>query len=382
MKTLIKLPALVLINAFGLKQAAVLVISINLAGCMYLALGPSPYLSVNLGCALLMSWLVLALVYCVLQEILIIDEVLADATKNHDQLHLITGKSRILNNHLKSVFDLSKEISRDRDKLEEYFSEMKYSSLQMIDSANKVSKNATEQSAATESTAAAVNQLTVSLGEIVEKFELVNDAAERASDFAQRGAQDINQLVTEFAAVQREVDETQQAIIILGESIESVSTLTTAIQGIAEQTNLLALNASIEAARAGDMGRGFAVVADEVRNLAADSRKTADTINSHMGQLTSQRILVADKMQAVTAHAESCLNKAHNAAEMLTQIDAESANSKAQIIEVSSITTQQSKATEEISKSIERVVEGAIENASIAQQTSTVADYLRTLSLR
>ena len=130
------------------------------------------------------------------------------------------------------------------------------------------------------------------------------------------------------------------------------------------------------------MGRGFAVVADEVRNLAEDSRKTADTISQRMAELDSQRIKVADKMQSVTNHSQICSDKAHNAAEMLAQIETESENSKSQVIEVSAITTQQSKATEEISKSIERVVEGATENASIARQTSTVADYLRTLSTR
>lgn len=382
MKGLIESPALVLIKAFGLKQAAFLVIFCNLAGYFYIALSPVAYLPVTIACGLLMSWLVVAMLVCLLDELFVIDTLLADASKTHNEFELITRAPRILTNHMKSVFDLTKEISRERDKLEEYFSEMKYSSLQMIESANKVSVNATEQSAATESTAAAVNELTVSLGEIVEKFTLVNEAAERATDFAHQGSKNINDLVAEFDLVQHEVAETQQAILILGQSIETVLSLTSAIQNIAEQTNLLALNASIEAARAGEMGRGFAVVADEVRNLAESSRNTADTISRHMAELDSRRIQVAEKMQRVTNHSQVCSEKAQSAADMLTRIETESEHSKLQVIEVSAITTQQSKATEEISRSIERVVEGAMANASIARQTSTVADYLRTLTTR
>ncbi len=70
----------------------------------------------------------------------------------------------------------------------------------------------------------------------------------------------------------------------LASKVKDIIQIVSAVEAIAEQTNLLALNASIEAARAGEHGRGFAVVADEVRQLAENSKKAVNTINSSLNQ--------------------------------------------------------------------------------------------------
>jgi len=98
-----------------------------------------------------------------------------------------------------------------------------------------------------ETAAAAVEELSSSIGEIVR-------SATHAADVTNRGV--------------GEAETTTAAARELGDNTTAIGDVVRTIATIAEQTNILALNATIEAARAGEAGRGFAVVAGEVKQLA------------------------------------------------------------------------------------------------------------------
>lgn len=114
----------------------------------------------------------------------------------------------------------------------------------------------------------AVEELSVTIGEIHHEAEDVLLAAQETNQIITAGKVAFDGADQAAGRITTMVDTSSLALEELAIAIERVTDFTNVIKGIADQTNLLALNAAIEAARAGDQGRGFAIVADEVRVLS------------------------------------------------------------------------------------------------------------------
>ncbi|WP_114098940.1 PAS domain-containing methyl-accepting chemotaxis protein [Thalassospira profundimaris] len=86
---------------------------------------------------------------------------------------------------------------------------------------------------------------------------------------------------------------------------ESMAGVVQIIRDLAEQVNLLALNATIEAARAGEAGKGFAVVAGEVKNLANQTAKATDEIETQIEAMMDITKRVVASTAGISTSAES-----------------------------------------------------------------------------
>jgi len=232
--------------------------------------------------------------------------------------------------------------------------------------AEQAAKNASDK---VQSVAVAAGQFSQSAAEISEQMN-------RAAGIASEGV--------------RRTDATSAAVESLVEGVEKIGEVVGLIRQIAKQTNLLALNATIEAARAGERGRGFSVVASEVKVLAGQTARATEDIaqdiqairNSTRGSATAiaaiattieqvqtcsdaiaaaveeQRLATMEIVRNVEDAAREASDASANMSEMIRMVGATERSAQ----EVREAST----GVAEKARSLQRVVEGFLENVTAA----------------
>ncbi|MBN8991331.1 MAG: globin-coupled sensor protein [Rhizobiales bacterium] len=205
-----------------------------------------------------------------------------------------------------------------------------------------------EATANVNAVAAAVEQLTNSIGEISQR---VSDSARIAAE----ATEGINA-----------AGEKMQQLSVAAQQIGAIVDLITSIAG---QTNLLALNATIEAARAGDAGRGFAVVAQEVKSLAEQTAKATAEIASQIGNIQKS---TTDSTTAIT----DIVGVIRSMGEVSTAIASAVEQQGAATNEISRNVQQAAVGTTDVSRNIEDVRHAAEESGATASNVLDAAGEL------
>ncbi|MBV8659330.1 MAG: cache domain-containing protein [Burkholderiales bacterium] len=237
----------------------------------------------------------------------------------------------------------------------------------------QISKRSNASAEATSATAAAVEQMSVSIDHVNNSARETEHHSRQSAALAAEGEQLASQVASENQKVARDVTEASNLIGGLVDSSRQIDTIAGVIKDIAEQTNLLALNAAIEAARAGEQGRGFAVVADEVRKLAERTGTATQDIVRTTQSVQQDVDGVVGKMRDVGQMVDEGMSRTERAEAALREIRGAVDGTLNQIRDVATAMNEQSQASASIASNIERIAQMVEESdSSIASARESV----------
>ena len=249
-------------------------------------------------------------------------------------------------------------------------------------SSRQVEDASGRQSDAAARTAAAVEQLTVSIHEVAEHAQETARIAGEADGAAQRGERRAHAAAGEMAGIVSGVDAAVGIIRDLEARSQEIDKIVRAIQEIAEQTNLLALNAAIEAARAGEHGRGFSVVADEVRKLAERTRAATREIGATIGTIQEDIHAAVLGMSRSGEQVGGSVRLVGELAAALADIRHAVGLSAAHVRDIVTATSGQSEGGSEIARNVQEIAVMAEENHAALRATADAAGGLSALAGR
>ena len=246
---------------------------------------------------------------------------------------------------------------------------------QLSKSSLQIAQSSQAQSEASASTAAAVEQITVSINSVAANTEDLRKLAEKSLDQTRQGNQSVTAMIGEIQSVQDAVNQIADSVKEFVGSTQAIAGMTQQVKDIAEQTNLLALNAAIEAARAGEQGRGFAVVADEVRKLAEKSAQSANEIDLVTSSLNGKSANVEAAVQSGLHFLQTTQEHVGRVSAMLNEAGDSVSQSSHGVNDIAASVSEQSLASTEIARNVEKIAQMSEENHAAVD--SNVQDIAR-----
>ncbi|WP_368159298.1 methyl-accepting chemotaxis protein [Aeromonas sp. R5-3] len=246
--------------------------------------------------------------------------------------------------------------------------------------AEQTAQFATSQQTSTQTMAAAIEELVVSISHLSDNATHADELSNISANTLEEGSGVIKQTLDSIQSISDTVSNAASSIADLNSHTQQISEIIEVIRGIADQTNLLALNAAIEAARAGEQGRGFAVVADEVRNLASRSAASTQQITGMIGKIQSGADASIRSMENTVNNVSRGVSLASQTGAAIASIQDHASNLTGLMGEISHTLREQSTAANEVVSTVGNITSLSEQSGDAARHVSQEAAKLKQLS--
>ncbi len=278
-------------------------------------------------------------------------------------------------------------INRLMEKFRAIISEATHSSQGIADasgalsiSSNQVNQSSLAQSDAASTVAAAVEEVSVSIGETAANARSAGEIVEQARAGAEMALTVMSETVKNVNGIAALIRASDANVGQLDERSKQIGGIIQVIREVADQTNLLALNAAIEAARAGEQGRGFAVVADEVRKLAERTSKATAEIATLIGDVQNHIGETVTGMHRANTQVAQSLDLVGKTEVALRRIGDDSREAASNVQSIIDAIREQDTAVQQVAANIENIAQMAEENSAAAASNSATVTQLNNLS--
>lgn len=239
----------------------------------------------------------------------------------------------------------AEEVARSMDYLFQSVEKTSSSTTEMNASMNEMSKRTDVLAGIGDEVLSFVSQMDSTIEELRAGAVATAGISRQVREDAEGGGQAVNRTVDGINASRELTNQTAAVMDELQVSIGQISQIVNVIDEVTNRTNLLALNAAIIAAQAGEHGLGFTVVADEIRELAERTRGSTKEIGAIIKAVQAGSRQAVAKMHEGVALVQGNVQLAEEAAHSLTKIVGSATQSFEMATKISSSLDEQATAS-------------------------------------